>query len=83
MEGVSIPELELLENTEETETPAQVVLDAEQYQAIVGVLESTNYELQKSNERLQSVWFLLAIMVLFEAKRIVNGVGQKLRKVRK
>jgi len=76
-------EVEVVEVEETVETPVQMVLDSGQYETLVGVVEQTRQELQKSNEQLHSVWLLLAIMVLFEAKRITNGVGQKLRKVRK
>lgn len=76
-------EVEVVEVEETAETPVQMVLDSGQYEALVGVVEQTRQELQKSNEQLHSVWLLLAIMVLFETNRIINGIGQALRKVRK
>ena len=76
-------EVEVVEVEETAETPVQMVLDSEQYETLVGVVEQTKQELQKSNEQLHSVWLLLAIMVLFETMRIINGFGQALRKVRK
>lgn len=76
-------EVEIEEVEETAESPVQMVLDTEQYDTLVGVVEQARQELQKSNEQLHSVWLLLAIMVLFETNRIINGVGQALRKVRK
>lgn len=76
-------EVEVVEVEETAETPVHMVLDTEQYETLVGVVEQTKQELQKSNEQLHSVWLLLAIMVLFETMRIINGFGQALRKVRK
>lgn len=59
-----------------------VTMNATQFETLTGAMEETKQEITATNEQLGGVWLLLAMLVVFEFRRMISGIREKIKGVR-